>query len=430
MPLSQYQIADGIRLHYDPADKFKSNELTVSFLLPLQKETAALNSLLPNVLTRATEHYPTFTALNDRTSDLYGASISIDTEKKGDVFCLSISFAMLRNELIPDGTDVLGGTLDLLQEILYRPLLENGVFSERIVALEKENAIAAIKSLIGNKRAYAGVRLIDEMCKNERYSVRANGTVADTEAITPKSLYSHYLEVLKTAQIELFFIGSCDPSALADRLRAIFAHQERKPLPLPQTEIIKRAAQSKEIVEKQSAKQSNLVLGFRGVPTRTDLTRNAAFAVFCDLYGISPTGKLFMNVREKKSLCYFCRAAARAQKGILLVQAGIAAKDKEQALAEILYQLSLCQQGEISDEEIFMAKREITNTFRAIFDQPSSLQNYYLGTCIDKIDYSIDEYLTAVNAVTKEEIIAAANGLTLDTVFFLEGTEQEDDEHV
>lgn len=426
MLLSQYPIADGIRLHYHRAEQFKSNELTVSFLLPLEKESAALTTLLPNVLLHATEHYPTLAQLNDHTNDLYGASVSFDTEKKGDLFSLSISVNFLKNEFISDGTDLLSEAISLLEEILYCPLLENGAFCERIVALEKEKAIAAIKSLIDNKRAYAAVRLIDEMCRTERYSIRANGTVEDMEAITPNSLYAHYLTLLERAPIEIFFIGSGDPTVLCARLGALFAKQKREPLSLPSTEIIARAERVNEVREPQQAQQSNLVLGFRGVPSRADLEKSAAFAVFCDLYGGSPTSKLFLNVREKKSLCYFCRASARSQKGLMLVQAGIAAENKSVAQEEILYQLDLTRAGEITDEEILMAKRDITNLFRAISDSPATIQSHALNLCVDGASYSMDEYLAAIAAVTREQIIAAAKNLTLDTVFFLEGIAKEE----
>ena len=126
--------------------------------------------------------------------------------------------------------------------------------------------------------------------------------------------------------MEIFFIGSCDPTLLCARLSALFSAQKRTPLTLPRTQIIERAVRVNEVREPQQAQQSNLVLGFRGVPSRADLEKSAAFAVFCDLYGGSPTSKLFLNVREKKSLCYFCRASARSQKGLMLVQAGIAAE--------------------------------------------------------------------------------------------------------
>ncbi len=424
MALQQQKLVDGIRFHHYETKRFKSNYLCVNFLTPLDQKTVAENALIPEILSKGTEHYPTIADLSNRLNDLYGTSLTVGSEKRGDNQCLYFSFDMLRNEFAPDGSDLLSEVLNMVEELFFHPYLENGIFSEKAVETEKEKRIAEIESLIGNKRAYAAVRLIDEMCKEERYSIRNSGSVEAVKAITADSLYRRFQSLLSTAQIEIFFVGTCDDEKTVTQLQQIFSCQKRDPVFTVSCEIIPCANEIKKICEKQPAMQSNLQIGFRGVPPRKDLKKSAAFSVFCDLFGGSPTSKLFMNVREKLSLCYFCRAGAISEKGIMTVQAGIAAENRELAEAEILRQWEHCKAGEISQEELSMAKQSLTNAYRTLQDRPASLERYYLNALIADNPHDFSDYIPAITAVTKEEVMEAANALTVDTIYFLMGVSE------
>ena len=63
-------------------DRFKTGRISAVLLLPLQKETAAANMILPFLLRRSCAAYPDFTMLNRRLADLYGAYLYADVRKK------------------------------------------------------------------------------------------------------------------------------------------------------------------------------------------------------------------------------------------------------------------------------------------------------------------------------------------------------------
>ena len=75
---------------------------------------------------------------------------------------------------------------------------------------EKENLIDAIESILNDKRDYADARLLQEMCRGERYGIDRLGTVEGVEKLTNQTLYRYYSELLATARIELFYCGSAD----------------------------------------------------------------------------------------------------------------------------------------------------------------------------------------------------------------------------
>ena len=75
--------------------------------------------------------------------------------------------------------------------------------------------------------------------------------------------------------------------------------------------------------------------------------------------------------------------------------------------------------GNITDFEIEATKRAIVNSFRTSNDTTAGIDNWYSSQFISKGFNSIEELAAKYNAVTKEEIVEAANKLTLDTVYVL-----------
>ncbi len=425
MSLIQISIADGIRVNIYETDRFKSNYLCINFLMPLSEETASENALLSDVLSCGCEQYPTIAKMNDRLNYLYGTSMDCGCERIGEVQSLSLAFDFLRNEYTPDQTDVLGGVLDMVEQVLFHPYLENGVFSEKYVKSEQAKRIAEIESLIGNKRAYAAVRLIEEMCKDEPYRIRPSGTVDGVSKATPQSLFSRYQAMLQTAQIEIFFLGHCDKDALCSSLTSLFQINNRSFMQPAKTTVRACNHPLQTVTEQVKAEQSGLVIGFRGIPQTTNLPKFAAACVFNELYGGSPSSKLFMNVREKLSLCYTVRSSLHGVKGLMSVYAGIASENKEITQKEIFAQLSLCKEGQISDEEIALAKQSLTNAYRALSDRPLSIERFYLNRILAQDGHDITDFLREIQAVTKEDIQKAACDIQPDTVFFLEGVHKK-----
>ena len=78
--------------------------------------------------------------------------------------------------------------VDFAQEVLFRPFTENGCFCPRFVEGEKQNLINAIESSLNDKRTYATMRLLREMCADEAYGVPRLGTVPAVRRITAQSL--------------------------------------------------------------------------------------------------------------------------------------------------------------------------------------------------------------------------------------------------
>ncbi len=423
MALEKINISDGITLNIIKTDKFKTNYLSFNFVCNLNDDKASLNALLPQVLIRGTEKHPDMASLKTALDDLYAASIEARVYKRGEYQVVGMSAGWLDDKYSIDGTEITLGTLDMLEEVLFCPYTENGVFAKGYVESEKSNLVDDIRAAINNKTSYAINRCKEEMCKNEPYGISVYGKEEQVESITPESLYDAYTNLLETSRIEIFYVGSYDGSKMAERIKDMFKNRGRNYKAPSSAVVIKEVESVKEINEQCQATQGKLSLGFRCGCSLGERDYKA-FPLFVEIYGGSPVSKLFMNVREKLSLCYYCRAIPEGLKGIMVVTSGIEVENKQKTQDEIIEQLEKIKRGEITDEEIVLAKKSMKNAYNELQDNPASLEGWYLTRRLADLGDTPEDVIGGILEISKDEIVETAKKIELDTVYFLEGTQK------
>ena len=201
---------------------------------------------------------------------------------------------------------------------------------------------------------------------------------------------------------------------------------ERKP-EKQETLYVENAEDVTYVKETAPVKQGKLVMGFRmGMKDRND--DYAAKRIMSDVFGGNTNSKLFKVVREEMSLCYYCSSRMIRAKGIMLVQSGIESYNEEKAKNAILDQLEEIRKGNFTEEDLDASKKALEDAFKSVSDSPEALDSWFT-TQIEYSEYLYPEdYINMFKNVTKEDVIRAANDVTLDTVFMLEGTEEGEDE--
>ncbi len=404
-----------------PDNRFKTAAFVVYIRTPLDEKNAALNAVLPAVLMRGCAKYPETKDLTVCLEELYGASCSFNISKQGAYQVLALRFKTVADKYA-EGEAPFLKLIDFCAEVLFRPLLENNAFRKSYVEREKENLKIYLAGVVNDKRKYASQRLIEEMCKNEEYSINENGTEETVDEITSEKLYEAYLSLLQNADISFYFAEQFDKDAVCRTLERVLPKQEKRERKILLPTHIKKAEAVHIAEESAPVTQGKLCMGFRSSITRT----NPAFyamMLFDALFGGSPYSKLFLNVREKLSLAYYASSRFVSVKGILMVSSGIEFKNFESAKNEILVQLSEMQKGNFTDEDIKAAKLDLTDALNGITDTGLGLATFYANLSAIGVEDTLENVIERLNAVTKEEIVAAANSVTLDTVYFLKGEE-------
>ncbi len=414
------EIGEKIRLLRVQTEPTKTTCVSVNLLMPLGVHTAEY-MVLASYLTHCTQKYPTLNLLNERLERLYGAALTCNTAKLGEGFLMRFQVTCLNDAYALDGECISEAVLDLLLDLLLCPYLQNGTFSAERVATEIRLCIEDLESEINDKRAYALRRMIETMCENEVYGIRTDDLLCDVRKITPEGLLAAWRQLLSQAVISVCAVGDIAFDTLTRSMQSRFSEIPRDPQPV-ETLFVESAEDVTELQEKMVINQSKLVLGFRsGMTSPTDGL--FAMRIMTDLFGGGPYSQLFTHVRERLSLCYYCSARLERQKGLVVVQSGIEAENKQAALDEILRQWDIMKKGEFTDESLDASKAALTDAFRSVNDTPETLHNYY-AQFIDAPICTPEAYIDGLSAVTREDVVAAANRLSLDTVYFLCGKEE------
>ncbi len=416
-----YEISKGVSLRFIETDKFKTNVLSVYFCIPLSRENVTRAALIPRVLKRGSRKYPTMAQLSRRAEELYGASIGADILKEGDELLIRASAQFVSDKFITES--IIKDITELLHEFVLCPITKDGAFDKNYVEQEKENARNFIKGLINDKKEYAQVRCNEIMFDGDPYGNFSYGYIEDLDLIDEKNLYEFYKEIVETADVNIFASGSFDKRAVKTEIENTFGKSllPRNPKrTATKLAVFEEDIKVKDVTEEITASQSKLCMGFNcGIEPVSD--ECYAVAVFSCIYGGSPFSKLFNNVREKLSLAYYVFSAFNRQKSFMKISAGIEADKFRDAYDEILLQLDGMKNGDFSDDEIASAKKYLKTQIGSIKDSLVATEDFYITRAMMSVKESPDEFLEKINKVSREEIIAVANKMQLDTVYFLKG---------
>ena len=421
MEYSRTEIRPGVWLTHLREDKFKTACFSVSLLSQLNRETASMNALIPFVLRRGTSAFPDMEALSARMEELYGTVIEPIIRRIGEIQCCGFYASFPEDDFLPRGEGVLKDTLELTLDLLLSPVTRGGLLLPSYVDSEREKLLDLISARMNNKRSYAVLRCIEEMCCCEDFAVSRYGDEESCRSINYRKLSRHYRTLLQTSPIELFYCGRASLRDVKALLRDHLATLPRGEIDTEiGTEIRMNAleAEPRSTVEEMDVAQANLVIGWRLGECMED-PDFAALYVFNDLFGGSPSSKLFLNVREKLSLCYYASSIIDIRKGLLLVSSGIQLSNLAAAKAEIFAQLDAVCRGDFSEDDLRTAKAGVISDLRSIPDSQGALESFYLSQAVVGADYSPTDLAELVNEVTAEQVTAIAKSVECDQIYLL-----------
>lgn len=432
MDISREEILPGVELTCLRSDKFKTACLSLSLLTQLKRETASMNALIPLVLRRGTTQYPDMEALSRKLDELYGTAIEPVVRRIGEIQCIGFYASIPETDFLPGRQDVLCDTAELMGQLLLSPVTRGGLLLPDYVESEREKMAELIRSRVNDKRGYAMLRCMEEMCCYEDYAVSRFGSEADCESIHYQKLTRHYRSILQTSPVEIFYCGRADSRRVARVFRDALSMLPRGEIDYDiGTDVRMNAveAQPRYVEEEMNVSQGKLVIGFRlgDVMEEPDI---AAIYVFNSVFGSGSTSKLFVNVREKLQLCYYAGSSVDIHKGIMLVSSGIEFDKFDAAKAEILSQLDEMKNGNITDDELNAAKSGIASALRSGMDSQGELEGFFLSQTLAGLDYGPMELAQLVEEVTKNSVVSVAKSVECDLVYFLKGSGEaaEDEE--
>lgn len=417
--VEKLSIKPGITLLHHADARFKHGFMSLQFVRPMCAEEATMNVLVPAVLLRGCKSCPDLRSISHRLDLYYGATVSPLVRRIGDYQGTGLYCSFIEDRFALPGDRVLAPLADFLAELLFEPVTQEGVFSADFVESEKRNLLASIDAQRNDKRYYAESEMLRAMCRSDSYGVPRLGEREMVDPVTPAGLYEHYRRLLSESRVEIFYAGSCPADDLIAMLQPLLSRLEARQYTLPpQTPL--HDVGGKELSETMEVAQGKLSMGFVTPITARD-PRFAAMQVLNGVFGASMVSKLFMVIREKLSLCYDIGSTYYSSKGVLVVNAGIDAAMEKNVREQVLQQLEGCRNGQISELELNAAKQAILSGLRCVKDTPGSIESYANSLNLGAQLLSPEQYAAAVEALTVDDVAAAAKTVKEHTVYFLKG---------
>lgn len=419
------QLADGVELLVNRTDKFKTGLLSATLTVPLRREDATTGALIPEVLYRGSRSCPDMERLSAATDALYGASLGTGVRQRGESQCISFLCSVIDDRYALDGSAVLEPAAGLMGEVLLDPAAENGVFRRDYVKGEGANLADRIRARVNDKRSWSIFRLVQEMCAGEAYAVDKLGDAEEALSVSPEGLWADYQALLGRAKVTFYYGGSARPERVEETVRRAFAPLIRgRNAPVECAVPREPSGPVRTVTDEMDVTQGKLAMGFRtgGVTIASD--DYPALLVCNALYGGSANSKLFVNVREKLSLCYYASSMLDKVKGLMVVSSGVEFSQFDRAQAAILAQLEEVKRGGFTKDELTAAIRAVAGSLRGRQDSQGQMEDDRLTNVLfHSAAGEGEELIRAVESVTADQVTKAARGLKLDTVYRLTGKE-------
>ena len=417
MNLETTDIKEGIRLHKIKTNKYKTNLMSVFLTSKLSRDDITKKALILTVLRRGTNNLKTQEEISKKLEELYGASFDCGIDKLGDKHVLKFYVESLNEQYLYQKEDILSQSLNILFDIVFNPLLEDGSFKQEYIDEEKQNLRIIIEGQKDNKAAYATQRCIEEMYKEKPYGLYKYGYVEDLEKIDSKNLYEAYLDLIKSCKIDIFVSGDFDEKTLEEKVKS---NQQISKLEPRKVEYLDEESESSNTQEENIVRENMQISQGKlniGLDVLSD--NKSAVSVYNAILGGGANSKLFQNVREKASLAYSAGSIYIKPKSKIIIKTGIEHKNYDKALQIIKEQIDDMKNGKFSDEDIQHAKELIIASFKAMQDEQDSEISFYFGREIQKESKDIDKQIKEVSEVTKQNIVDVANKIKINTIFFL-----------
>lgn len=418
-------IARNVHLSYDPAEKFNRCRISVHFAFPARRETATAHALLPLVMERGYAGCPDMTQLTKELARLYGADLTVDGRAQGCNHNLCVSVTGIKDKFALAGEELAREYAQLAMGVAFHPYLVDGAFDPEAVAIEKKMLKKALEDEVNDKRIYCMRQAAREFYGDSPAGIRQEGYLDEVDGLTPQALTEAYREMLRTATIELIVLG-CDEAqtaAVRDVLLAELAQVERDPVPLegfmamPRQAVVHKA-------ERFDMVQAKLCMVFT-MGHAVSVAQLSAYRLAMALFGGSVTSRLFLNVREKLNICYYCSSSFQSFTGSMTVNSGVEHANAEKAEQAILKELADLCGGPITDEELEDCRRGLLSGLRSVEDTLGGIESWYYmeilrGGLISTPEQAREELLS----VTKDDVRAVLNQFSLSVSYLLTRNEE------
>ncbi len=405
---------NGFKLHMIKTKKFKSISFKLSFRNNLNKEDITIRNALTDYLEYSCNKYKTSKEMNIKMQDLYGINVYPNTMRYGNVVVTDFTCSILNPKYTENG--MLEESIKFFSDVILDPNCRDDGFDDDILKLILDRYKNTILSVKNSPSFYAGLRL-NEMITDLPSSYRMIGYIEDLEKINSKNIYEYYKKFISEAVIDLYVIGDFNYEKMTRLVDKYFSFNPKN-IDIKDYNLDVISNKSEVLLKQEETKNNQTCLAIGCLVNNINpIEREYIATLYSIILGNSPEAKLFMNVREKKSLAYTISSSFKRTDGILLISSGISYEHYEQALSAIKEEIDNMK-NKISFAELNNAKKLYISVLKETYEyRLSILEYFYQMEYFDAPD--INSAIEMVKNITFNDIYEFAKKVYIDSIFVL-----------
>ncbi|MEO9483448.1 MAG: pitrilysin family protein [Ekhidna sp.] len=295
--------------------------------------------------------------------------------------------------------------LELMTDVAFNPVFPE----EELEKIRKQT----ISNLASNKESPGAIaaNLNSVLVYGKDHPYGEIQTEETTNNITVDDLKAYHEKYFRPNIAYLAIVGDVNPKAMKKLVKTYFGSWEEGEIDVPTYQM--PASPEKNmvgIVNRSNAVQSSINITY---PVMLEIGSEDQIKarVMNQILGGSGSAKLFMNLREDKGFTYGSYSSLSADElvGRFNASAEVRNEVTDSSVVQIFYEMDQVKNGNITEEEMNLAKNSISGRFSRSLEQPQTVANFALNTA----RYNLPEdyyatYLQKVQAVSKEDIQAMA----------------------
>jgi zinc protease len=313
------------------------------------------------------------------------------------------------------GFDISGVSLNVLRDhlddslVIYRDVIRHPRFTREIVEEEKKRLLEELAKRHDHPVSYSIDHLFAMTFGDHPYAHPFIGDEPEFSALSEKDCVESHRRVLVPGNIVVAFVGDIEPERALECARKLYADME--PAPLSLSPVGARTEPVRPGVHALAKPKLNQAVGLVGFVAPPMLTREAVGLHVLDGLMTGLGGRLFIELRDKRSLGYMAGSAFLPLKELSLFYGYANPKPEgiDDAIEVILNELVRVTKEPVLDRELHRSKEWLigTQTMKLQTNLAQATEHGYyeaLGFGYE----TVARLPGMIQQVTKEDILEAA----------------------
>ena len=407
---------DNYNLHLINTDRFKTITVSLKFTKKYNREESVYFKLLERVLPiNGTENYKSVNDITKKLESLYNANIGYKFYVTSENMTFETNLRIINPKYTKE--DTYKESFDLFKEILTKPTLKNNQF--KYFDLQKDNLINSILNVKDDLRSYSSLKFQEIFYKGTVYAENNYKNIKLFEDMESKKLYENYKKLFSEFKIDVFVIGEFDEEVLTKYIEELMKGFKSKD---NYTKDLYTKVKCKESLVKDKFKesQSSLLIGLN-INGLTDEERDYKLILYNTILGSMNNSVLFVNVREKNSLCYSIGSTISKFTETMIIRSGISSDSFDDAVRLIKESLEEMKDEKKVDKLLKNAKKTLNIAYNDFYESSNKIIDYYFIREFTILP-SIEERREKVMNLTSKDVTDIAKKVSIGLIYLMEGT--------